>query len=803
MKPFLLLLLNLFVLEVASQCNISTEFYISSAFCSQIEIVNTSVLDCPDASFTVEKIKYGYGTYDNLNHTGEFYSYDSMMYFNENITNAQINAFGSFEVLISLTVSMYDAGFNLITSDEYFDLAYTDDFLMFATAGSTPASDCFTNDGMIDVYVPAPIFPYDVYYFNYDSGESGFIGNANGASTTIDGLSPGTYGVDLMTNMGCQSFITIEVESASTSLQGHVFADLDASNSFSPGEPSLESQHFYIPELDLNIYTDANGFFDAGELPFGTYSLQYVDEDGSFTMNSSMTVSNAGCYHIPLMPLGVPIFQVHPAWSSNANIHCVNGYNPGVYIHNSGSISLFGSVTLSFDPMFTASDLSGAVPTSFINPGEVSWEVSNQIMGSSANYVCHIGGPGIDNIFESFPFTMHVVLYDGFGNLLYDQTWTKQPIIVCGYDPNDLTATPEGYTEAHYVLPADEIQFQIRFQNTGNAPAENVLIQDMIDPAVFDLTSFSFEQSSHSVSTRLHGDGLLEFEFDNIMLPDSFSNEAASHGYVVFNVTLHDDLVPGVVAYNTANIYFDNNPAVVTNTTFHTVFDCEMTGSPLPDFAQCEGTDFNTSLYTYALTDSSTWYVDDALYSTTDVLNMTNLNPGIWQIDHHMINPLCEVVDDFILTVEAVPYIEINDGGGVLIATSGNGFYQWFLDGQPILSADQNTYSPVENGLYTVQLTTLAGCVSTSAGYSFTSVEELSASQFIIYPIPASDFLTMEPIADMQQIRLLSMDGKLIMHWQNPQGRIRYQVNHLAQGLYLIEATDHSGRTFQKKISIQ
>jgi hypothetical protein len=61
--------------------------------------------------------------------------------------------------------------------------------------------------------------------------------------------------------------------------------------------------------------------------------------------------------------------------------------------------------------------------------------------------------------------------------------------------------------------------------------------------------------------------GILDFKFPNIMLPDSASNPAGSQGFVQYRIKPKANLPLGTQIENTAHIYFDFNPAVVTNTT--------------------------------------------------------------------------------------------------------------------------------------------------------------------------------------------------------------------------------------------
>ena len=66
---------------------------------------------------------------------------------------------------------------------------------------------------------------------------------------------------------------------------------------------------------------------------------------------------------------------------------------------------------------------------------------------------------------------------------------------------------------------------------------------------------------------------MVVFRFDNIMLPDSFVNEPASNGFVNYFIQQNSDLANGVVIENSAGIFFDFNPPVLTNTTKHVVDD--------------------------------------------------------------------------------------------------------------------------------------------------------------------------------------------------------------------------------------
>jgi hypothetical protein len=113
----------------------------------------------------------------------------------------------------------------------------------------------------------------------------------------------------------------------------------------------------------------------------------------------------------------------------------------------------------------------------------------------------------------------------------------------------------------------------IRFQNTGTAPAYTVVIRDTLDTDL-DIFSVTPGVSSHDYTFTMYGERVLQWTFNNIMLPDSFSNEEESHGFITYTVNQLTDLQDGTAINNSAAIYFDSNEPVITNTTLHTINRC-------------------------------------------------------------------------------------------------------------------------------------------------------------------------------------------------------------------------------------
>lgn len=129
------------------------------------------------------------------------------------------------------------------------------------------------------------------------------------------------------------------------------------------------------------------------------------------------------------------------------------------------------------------------------------------------------------------------------------------------YDPNMKSVSHEKVSPGF----EDWLTYKIDFQNTGNAEAINIKLKDTLDQELDD-NSFVFLDASHQVQSSRQGKAL-QFKFDNINLPDSGSDQAGSHGFVIYKVKPRQPMALDQTIRNTAYIYFDFNEPVVTNTT--------------------------------------------------------------------------------------------------------------------------------------------------------------------------------------------------------------------------------------------
>ncbi|WP_282774819.1 DUF7619 domain-containing protein [Phaeodactylibacter xiamenensis] len=138
------------------------------------------------------------------------------------------------------------------------------------------------------------------------------------------------------------------------------------------------------------------------------------------------------------------------------------------------------------------------------------------------------------------------------------------------FDPNDIQVFPKGYGPEGRVEAGTTLEYLIRFQNTGTDTAFTVELINPLPPQL-NISTLNPLGSSHNYELTLMEDGVLNFRFDDILLPDSTTNLQASQGFVRYRIDHQEGLIPGTNFGNRAAIYFDFNDPIYTNTALTTI----------------------------------------------------------------------------------------------------------------------------------------------------------------------------------------------------------------------------------------
>ncbi|WP_396144261.1 T9SS type A sorting domain-containing protein [Flavobacterium sp.] len=198
------------------------------------------------------------------------------------------------------------------------------------------------------------------------------------------------------------------------------------------------------------------------------------------------------------------------------------------------------------------------------NVGSLSWNIGTIAPFQSGEFVItlNVNSPMETPAVNSGDILSYAATINGLNTdeTPIDNTAAINQTVVNSYDPNDKTCL-EGNTINPSMI-GNYVHYKIRFENTGTFPAQNVVVKDMIDISKFDISSLQMIDASHSCTTRINGNKV-EFIFENINLP---FDDANNDGYVVFKIKTKSTLVVGNTISNQANIYFDYNFPIITNT---------------------------------------------------------------------------------------------------------------------------------------------------------------------------------------------------------------------------------------------
>jgi hypothetical protein len=230
---------------------------------------------------------------------------------------------------------------------------------------------------------------------------------------------------------------------------------------------------------------------------------------------------------------------------------------------NNGNTTLSGNIVFNYDDnlMDYVSSTISPVSQSF---GNINWNFSNlkPFEKRSIELTFNLNTP-----LESPPLNSGDQLI--FGSIINSNTTDETPLdnnftlnqtVVNSFDPNDKTCLNGNVVSTDKI--GEYVYYKIRFENTGTANANHIVITDNIDLSKFDIESIMPVEASHNYWMSVKGNKV-EFLFEYINLPFTPSN--LRFGYVVFKIKTKSTLVAGNTFSNLANIYFDYNSPIITN----------------------------------------------------------------------------------------------------------------------------------------------------------------------------------------------------------------------------------------------
>ncbi|HEY0978435.1 MAG TPA: hypothetical protein VGE21_13260 [Flavobacteriales bacterium] len=442
-----------------------------------------------------------------------------------------------------------------------------------ATVLATTPACSGADNGSITVDPPNWGGPWGGGLSIYDADMNGVVNYSFDYEVfTIGDLAPGEYSmVVTYGNPECPAYvqdpITVgELPTECGTVEGTLYIDSDQNCVQDPGEPGIPGRIVEILPGPIQAITDADGHYTRS-LENGSYTLQVLGDDLWPLCPATMPVPFTVITDVTVIDLAdsstVQLDLRAEACGGTAR----PGFEQGVWfsVENlTAQVSGALQVTLTFDAQLS---FIAATPAPTSQSGNVVvWDMA--ALGAYANTGMYVqlqvpADPGLLGQMWTHSVSATQPLAESNPT---NNTTTAQGIFTGSYDPNDKQVQTSSRSNADlYLVEVDEyLDYTIRFQNSGTDTAFTVVITDTLDLDL-DLSTFEPLMASHPHTITFRTGRVVEWRFADILLPDSNTNEALSHGMIRFRIRPVQPVLLGTEYRNNADIFFDFNPPVRTN----------------------------------------------------------------------------------------------------------------------------------------------------------------------------------------------------------------------------------------------
>jgi hypothetical protein len=361
-------------------------------------------------------------------------------------------------------------------------------------------------------------------------------------------------------------------------ISGYVFKDINGNCTKDAGESPMVNAIIKTMPGPMYANSDASGFYLIRR-PFGSYRvtqipIKYQTSDCPVSQNYDVTLSsiskiisnqNFGNQIIP----GVQDLKVSLS-STLAIVGRILTYF--IKYENVGTKTVSGTISLSLDSILNY--YSAQLPYLTKIDNTFTWNFSNLLAGANNTIYINMQMP-VQPVIAGSTLKAKVIIDPiTIDSSKQNNVDSLVQIIFNPCDPNVKEVSPSGKGPNGAILLRDSmLTYTIHFQNTGTAPAKDIIITDTLQ-STLNVESIELNASSHPYKFSLSGSGILKFSFKNINLSDSSVSQLLSQGFVSFRIKQNKSNSIGTVISNNANIYFDYNLPIITDTVFNTIVKC-------------------------------------------------------------------------------------------------------------------------------------------------------------------------------------------------------------------------------------
>ncbi|MDX1350217.1 MAG: T9SS type A sorting domain-containing protein [Putridiphycobacter sp.] len=423
-----------------------------------------------------------------------------------------------------------------------------------------------------------------LYNFSYSGFTSGGYVSVDQNWLNLNGYFTSLFFNDSLSDLDCANNPTLNIpiicDTSALSVgcvDGYVYCDDNGNGVMDSSEMVFYNTPVTLSGLGglITVYTDSTGYYSytgwqlSGGQVFVSVDQGWQVANSAYVPMNGVFINSLNCANNNQTNLGLNCTTVNTCADLWSSVTPWNGYyqnfSNSVWLKwgNYGTSSP-GSYTLTLDfpsgvtPVVTSINNSNYT----ITGNTITWTLSSSSTSMYYSDVIYFNTPsGIpDSTFHIFSTSISSSTSDCDSTNNYS---TLGMYVGNSYDPND-----KSVNKPYIVNPdiQDQYTYVVRFQNTGTAPAQDIYILDTLSTNL-DWTTLEIIEATHPMQLVDLGNGVIKFDFPQIWLPDSTTSEPLSHGQVVYRIKELSRVGEGDAIENTAYIYFDQNPAIVTNTT--------------------------------------------------------------------------------------------------------------------------------------------------------------------------------------------------------------------------------------------
>jgi len=427
--------------------------------------------------------------------------------------------------------------------------------------------------------------------------------NGSNQTITLDGTGHALYATPILTSSTSYNLISVVLGSFTCNQNLGNPINIYVTN-------CMPNSGFH---LNAFLDTNNNGIQDSGEInfPLGQFHYQVNNTNHnifSFSGTYDITENNPNVIYYfgyTINSLLSNYFTVNPASYSNMHINSAGGiinvnfavslnifsdlaiHNiplnspiPGFnYQHlllysNNGLLSASGSINFLKD--YAVSMVGVSEPSAVINANGFTYNFTNLQPFQNRSIIATMHVPALPNVNFGQLLVSSASINSNSGTDMVpsNNNSSSYQFVVGSYDPNDIVES-HGKEILHSSFTSEDyLYYTIRFENTGIANAIEIRIDNLLDSQL-DESTLEMVGSSHNYVMDRVGNAA-NWKFNNIQLPPSVADSNIGKGYVMYKIKPKAGYAVGDIIPNSASIYFDTNPAIVTNT-FLTEFVGQLT----------------------------------------------------------------------------------------------------------------------------------------------------------------------------------------------------------------------------------